>query len=89
MRRWEIRLANQPPIRVDVDDARNLSQEYQAFRDHALSRGWRFWRPQPNPYWQISEEVALHHEIVAGIRPKEMAAPYRPVGFYVEQAPVT
>ena len=74
MRRWEIRLANQPPIKVEVEDSRNLVQEYQQFRAGATAKGWRFWLPDPNPYWTVLPEVVLHHEIVAGIRPRTAPA---------------
>jgi len=69
MARWEIRLVNQEPVRVEVEEDRNLSEEYAAFDAFHDSIRWRFWR-KASPYWQVTESVVLHKDIVAGVLPK-------------------
>ena len=85
MRSWEIRLANQPPLRVDVEDQRNLAAEYAEFVETVTPRSWKFWRQPSNPYWKISPEVVLHHEIVAGVSPKRGLPVKERIGFHHER----
>lgn len=77
---WEIRLANQAPIRVEVDDSRNLSEEYHAFQASQRRPFWAFWR-QTNPYWKVTDLVTLHYDIVAGVMPKRVKEARQPIGF--------
>lgn len=69
MAQWEIRLINQGPVRVDVDEERNLCEEYEAFEAlHNHSR-WRFWRSK-SPYWKVTDAVVLHKDAIVGVLPR-------------------
>jgi hypothetical protein len=91
MAQWEIRLANQPPVKVEVEEGRNLAAEYWAFQaehDAWPEPTWwdrlKFWRSteeSPSEYWQITDTVILHKDIVAGVMPKKPKPPKHAIGF--------
>lgn len=92
MAQWEIRLANQPAVKVEVEEGRNLAAEYREFQE--LHESWpepsrwarlKFWRTvdtAPSEYWQITDSVILHKDIVAGVLPKKPKPPKHAIGFH-------
>lgn len=82
MAHWEIRLINQQPVRVVVAADRNLCTEYQEFEElHQDVRWWKFWQTTPSPYWQVTESVVLHKDVVVGVVPKPPKPARRRIGF--------
>lgn len=80
---WEIRLANQEPVRVDVEEDRNLTEEYfDLDAAHGAARWWKFWSRRPSPFWQISDSVVIHKDIVVGVMPRKPKVPKQSIGFY-------
>jgi hypothetical protein len=80
---WEIRIINQEPVRVDVEDERNLTEEYTDFDAyHEGTRWWKFWRPKLSPYWQITDSVVVHKDAVVGVVPRKPKMQKQPIGFY-------
>jgi hypothetical protein len=78
---WEIRLMNQPPVRVDVADDRNLIEEHVEFEQaHADVRWWSY-RKRPSPFWQITDTVVVHREMIAGVLPKKPKVEKDRIGF--------
>jgi hypothetical protein len=77
---WEIRLANQDPIRIEVDDARNLREEYALFEEEHAANRWKFWR-RLSPFWQVTDNVAIHRELIAGVLTRKPKAPKNHIGF--------
>lgn len=82
MSRWEIRLANQGPIRVNVEDERNLAEEYEMFEAWYHARRW--WHRRRSPFWRVTDDVVLHAEIVAGVCLKPVRPEKRAIGFLRE-----
>jgi hypothetical protein len=78
---WEIRLANQDPVRVDVEDERNLTEEYSDFEARHDANRWRFWR-RLSPFWQVTEAVTIHKDIIVGVMPRKPKAQRPKIGFY-------
>lgn len=66
--RWEIRLANQAPIVVEVEVARNLAAEWDEV-SQAPTRWWHRWFGGPVNFWRVTEDVVLHKDMVAGVLP--------------------
>jgi len=79
MAQWEIRLINQGPVRVDVEEERNLCDEYEAFEAYQQHARWRFWRSK-SPYWRVTDAVVLHRDVIVGVLPRK-AKPRRTIGF--------
>jgi hypothetical protein len=78
---WEIRLVNQPPVRVDVEDDRDLVAEHAAFEEvHSEVRWWSFWN-RPSPFWHITDTVVVHREMIAGVLPKKPKVDKARIGF--------
>lgn len=77
---WEIRLIDQPPIRVQIEEDRDLVEEYEVVRARAKPRPWRFWE-RPDPFWQVTPEIIVHHEMVVGVLPRRPKEPRNPIGF--------
>jgi len=77
---WEIRLANQEPIRVEVEDHRNLPEEYGEFASAHEANRWRFW-DKPSPYWQVTDQVVVHKDIIVGVLPRRVKQPKPSIGF--------
>jgi hypothetical protein len=65
--RWLVRMDNQPPVVVIVDDARNLSAEFE----HAATdtRGFWHWVTRRPRLWQITEQVTVDCHAVLGVEP--------------------
>lgn len=83
MAHWEIRVINQEPVRVDVEEERNLTDEYASLDAvHAATRWWKFWAPRPSPYWHITDVVVLHKDVVVGVMPRKPKVPRPRIGFY-------
>ena len=83
MATWEIRLINQEPVRVDVDDARNLTEEYGFLEEaHGDARWWKFWAVRPSPYWQVTDTVVLHKDAIVGVLPRKPKMLKPRIGFY-------
>lgn len=77
---WEIRLANQNPIRVDVEDeTRNLCAEYEAFSAEQPSR-WAFWK-RDQAFWKVTDDVLIHRDLVAGVLLKKPKPDKGTIGF--------
>lgn len=82
MAQWEIRLLNGEPVRVEVEEQRNLSEEYAAFDAHHDSfRRWAFWKQRPSPYWQVTEAVVIHKDAVVGVLPRKPKIGRARIGF--------
>lgn len=77
---WEIRLSNQDPVRVEVPEDRNLSEEYAAFDDYHSQGRWRFWN-RKSPFWQVTDAVLIHKDMVIGVLPKKTKPVKAVVGF--------
>lgn len=77
---WEIRVANQPPVRVEVGEERHLSEEYSAFEAYHDSLRWKFWR-RASPYWQVTDDVLIHKDVVIGVLPRKPKDVKPPIGF--------
>lgn len=80
MAHWEIRVINQEPIRVEVEDTRNLGAEYEAFDSGFHSGRWKFWQRR-SPYWYITDTIMLHKDIVVGVYPRKLKTPRPSIGF--------
>jgi|NOAtaT_7_FD_contig_21_11618080_length_290_multi_2_in_0_out_0_1 hypothetical protein len=78
---WEIRIANQEPVRVDIEEERNLSEEYADLEAYHDSLRWRFWR-RASPYWKVTDAVVIHKDVVVGVLPKKPKVGKPPIGFY-------
>lgn len=71
---WEIRLADQPPLVVDVEDGRNLAVELTSLVQAALATKqrawWKIWEQREiDPYWQITDRHRYHLSVIAGVKP--------------------
>lgn len=64
--RWEIKIINQAPITVDVDESRNLATEFTEFKTRP--RTFWEWVRRAERYWQVTETVSLHPETVVMIK---------------------
>lgn len=90
---WEIRLVDQPPMRVEVENGRNLAREFSAFRDGLAKKQrlrWQFWkRDTLDPYWVINEQTKLHVQMVAGVlimKPvRKLKNDHKEIGFHVKE----
>lgn len=88
MTTWEIRFHEQPPVRVELDDDRNLGEEFAlaltAYLDPPKPRGRRKPTP-PSPVWHVCEDHHYHLETVVGLRrvtpPSGAPRRKRPIGF--------
>lgn len=80
MAQWLIRLANQGPVRIEVEDDRNLTDEYEEFAEWHGSQRWKFWE-RKSPFWRVTDDVVIHKDIVAGILPRIEKPAKAPVGF--------
>jgi hypothetical protein len=66
---WEIRLVDQGPIRVWVEDERNLSAEYVSLLAEQEPRRW--WTRKPNVYWYVVDDLVLNADFVVSVRPRK------------------
>lgn len=89
---WEIRLVDQPPMRVEAEEGRNLAKEFTIFCESLRAkqrRKWMFWnRKAQDPYWVINEETKLHFQMVAGVlimKPVKKKTDHKEIGFHVHQ----
>lgn len=84
---WEIRIVDQPPIKVEITDGRNLSKEFTQFcHDLTASRPpkWKFWAKPQDLYWVVNEDTKLHVQMVAAILIcKKVRGLRREIGFHV------
>jgi hypothetical protein len=88
---WEIRLVEQPPMRVEAEDGRNLAKEFTLFCEALRSKRrprWMFWsKPESSdPYWVINDETKLHVQMVAGVlimKPVRKPRDHKEIGFHV------
>lgn len=85
---WEIRLVDQPPVRVELEAGRNLSDEFSAFRAKCMAAQppkWKFWarRDDQDLYWIINETTKLHIQMVAAVLIcKKARSLKREIGFH-------
>lgn len=82
MAQWEIRLVNQPPVRVESDE--NLADSFKQFAD---SRRWYHRYVPQAMLWKASEKVAIHKDMVAGVFILKRVKAHRPdphnqIGFH-------
>lgn len=67
MTTWILRLHEQPTLRLELEDTRNLAEEFAGVR--AAAKRDRWWR-RTDPYWHITENVIVHRDIIVGVSPK-------------------
>jgi hypothetical protein len=66
MTRWEIRIAEQPPIHVEVeDDTRDLAAEFRAHQARRKRREADYW-------WQPTEGAGVTSRIVIAVRRRRL-----------------
>jgi hypothetical protein len=70
---WEIKLVQQKPIRVEVDDDRNLRAEYEAL----MKRPW--WRRRVT--WRVTDTVTVHIDAVMAVQKAPKPRKGKPLGF--------
>lgn len=63
---WEIRIISQPPVRVEVAEARNLAQEFERVLE--VRRTFRQWLFRVPKYWQVTDKVCLHTGVVISVQ---------------------
>lgn len=80
MTTWEIRFANQEPVRVEIEPDRNLVEEYSAFEAFHHANRFRFWN-RPSPFWQVTDSVVVHKDMVVGVVPRRPRTPRSAIGF--------
>lgn len=80
MARWKIFVSGDAPVTVDIPEDRDLVSEFAAFQDTTRKTWWKFWK-RPDPFWQVTEHVTLHRDVVAGIQERPERAGKRSIGF--------